>query len=97
MIQEERKNKFTLTMNHAASSYGQPILLLNGIAYGPGDRIESDFYGSRIAAELIFSHCLLKRGLLNREFWDKARKFCALGGMGLSEFSQGESNGYPGH
>ena len=28
-----------LTTNHAASSYGQPVLVLNGVAYGPADVI----------------------------------------------------------
>lgn len=28
-----------LTTNHAASNYGQPIMLVGGIAYGPADAI----------------------------------------------------------
>jgi len=30
---------FKLTTNHAASSYGMPVLLLAGQAFGPGDSI----------------------------------------------------------
>lgn len=34
-------NQVTLTTDHAASSYGPPVLLVDGdnCAYGPGDRI----------------------------------------------------------
>ena len=27
-----------LSTDHAASSYGQPVLIINGTVYGPGDR-----------------------------------------------------------
>ena len=30
-----------LTTDHAASSYGQPVLIVDGITYGPGDIIDS--------------------------------------------------------
>lgn len=39
----------TLTTAHAASSYGKPVLLLDGVAYGPGDMTP---YGVT-AAELV--------------------------------------------
>ena len=29
-----------LTTDHASSSYGQPVLLIDGVAYGPGDTID---------------------------------------------------------
>ena len=29
-----------LTTDHASSSYGQPVLLVDGVAYGPGDTID---------------------------------------------------------
>ena len=29
----------TLTTDHSASSYGQPVLVIDGVAYGPADRI----------------------------------------------------------
>ena len=30
-----------LTTDHAASSYGQPVLVLDGDAFGPGDLLEN--------------------------------------------------------
>ena len=34
-----------LTTDHAASSYGQPVLVLDGEAYGPGDVYEPAYAG----------------------------------------------------
>lgn len=39
----ELTNGYKLTTEHSASSYGQPVLLVEGEVYGPGDLIE--FYG----------------------------------------------------
>ena len=32
--------KICITTEHSASSYGRPILLIDGVAYGPGDEID---------------------------------------------------------
>ncbi len=33
-----------LTTDHAASSYGQPVFVLDGKAYGPADLVHGDFF-----------------------------------------------------
>ncbi len=38
----------TLTTNHAASSYGQPVLLLDGEAFGPADITPAGMTGGEL-------------------------------------------------
>jgi len=38
----------TLTTAHAASSYGQPVLLLDGDAFGPGDMTPAGMTGAEL-------------------------------------------------
>jgi hypothetical protein len=35
-----KKGNVVLTTDHAASSYGQPVLVWDGVAYGPDDVID---------------------------------------------------------
>ena len=35
------EDSMVLTTEHAASSYGQPVLVVDGVAYGPGDSVPS--------------------------------------------------------
>lgn len=42
----------TLTTAHAASSYGRPVLLIDGVAYGPADLVPP---AGVPAAELVWS------------------------------------------
>lgn len=50
-------NRWTLTTDHAASSYGIPVLLIEGVAYGPADRVpglpNADIFGGTTAASLV--------------------------------------------
>ena len=39
-----------LTTEHAASSYGQPVLVWRGEAYGPGDLLEDPATGVLVSA-----------------------------------------------
>jgi len=41
--------ELTLTTEHASSSYGRPVLVVDGQAYGPGDRLPD----GRIAGDLV--------------------------------------------
>lgn len=38
----------TLTTEHAASSYGQPVLVINGTAFGRGDSYPNGGYGKTL-------------------------------------------------
>lgn len=40
----------TLTTAHAASSYGKPVLLLDGEAYGPADMTPAGMTGAELLA-----------------------------------------------
>jgi len=50
-------NRWTLTTDHAASSHQIPVLLVNGIAYGPADLVDGlpnkDIFGATTAASLV--------------------------------------------
>lgn len=40
----------TLTTNHAASSYGRPVLVIEGEAYGPADMTPAGVTGAELVA-----------------------------------------------
>lgn len=40
-----------LTDEHAACSYGQPVLLIDGIAHGAGDIVDNGFFAPSLAAD----------------------------------------------
>lgn len=40
-----------LTDEHSAASYGRPVLVHNGVAYGPGDIIPDNLFGDYPAHE----------------------------------------------
>ena len=57
-LTDAAKRTYTLTTEHAASSYGQPVLIgPDGLAYGPHDLMR-DRYGEYRAAGDIFSDSL---------------------------------------
>ena len=76
-----------LTTNHPASSYGQPILLLDGIAYGPCDTIPTGMS----AAQLVRTNASLEASL------DMKRKFLdlALVGFGLTGWQAQSYDHFP--
>jgi hypothetical protein len=46
-----------LTTEHAASSYGKPVLVLDGVAYGPEDLIDGNMAGScMVCCDAITMH-----------------------------------------
>lgn len=76
-----------LTTNHAASSYGQPVLLIDGIAYGPCDKTPSGIS----AAQLVRTDVNLSAPLdMKRKFLDMAIK-----GFGLNEFQSQSYDYFP--
>jgi hypothetical protein len=76
-----------LTTNHPASSYGQPILLISGIAYGPCDRTPSGMS----AAQIVRTDTNLKAPLaLKRKFLDRA-----VIGFRLDEFEAKSYDYFP--
>ncbi len=80
----------TLTTDHAASSYGQLVLVLNGEAYGRGDELplpEDDltpFLACNVGDAVYHWLCqqtgyeLAWRPGCDREEWQMARAFCSL-------------------
>jgi len=72
-------SNWTLTIDHPASSYGQPILLVNGKAYGPCDIIDYDplhWTAAKWVAENF--------GRWDRDQYALAIKFCGLVGIDIS-------------
>ena len=45
--------QYVLTTEHPASSYGQPVLVRDGIAYGAGDVIDDGIFGLLPAADVV--------------------------------------------
>lgn len=43
----------TLTTNHAMSSYNQPVLVRDGVAYGPSDWVDEGIFGLISAQEIV--------------------------------------------
>lgn len=79
-----------LTTDHAASSYGQPVLVLNGEAYGRGDELPlpdddlTPFLACNVGDAVYHwlrqqpGHDLAWRPGCDREEWQMARAFCGL-------------------
>ena len=44
---------FELSTEHASSSYGQPVLIFNDVAYGPCDKVSGPILGEISAARLV--------------------------------------------
>lgn len=42
-----------LTTEHAASSHGRPVAVIDGTAYGPDDQVPSGGYGGGVAAKML--------------------------------------------
>lgn len=71
--------RFELTTNHPSSSYGQPVLVVDGQAYGPADVVP----GQPIEQTAAW---WVREGAshLSPEQFALAVKFCALIGMDIS-------------
>lgn len=65
-----------LTTNHSASSYGQPVLLLDGIAYGPCDKTPNGMSAARVVRTDVDLEAPLE---MKRKFLD-----LAVQGFGLT-------------
>lgn len=61
-----------LTTEHAASSYGQPVLVITGIAYGPADTLPHWPQLPMTAGEYVYKWALTE----GREERDAAHAFC---------------------
>jgi hypothetical protein len=65
--------RIELTTDHAASSYGIPVLSIDGQAYGPADILPEQFQGhGKTAADWAAAEAAS-----GRESLHLARKFCA--------------------
>ena len=67
-----------LTTEHAASSYGQAVLVIDGAAHGPGD-VVTVTVETTTAAEAVRGWLWFNRGQLSEEELELAQAFVALG------------------
>ena len=70
---KSKSEKFELTTEHAACSYGMPVLVVEGQVYGPGDRLAG--YDFQTAHDVIFLHTLLRKGSLSPDWILLQKKF----------------------
>lgn len=78
-MQVNLSGSWELSTDHAASSYGQPVLVnrATGEAFGPGDILKPyPSYGFMPAAEAV--RRLSKTAKLDAEGRDLAARFCGL-------------------
>jgi hypothetical protein len=62
-----------LTCDHSSSSYGMPVLLIDGIAYGPADEIPGRFLACRSAGLAV--HGAQNFGLVTEAQWPTIERF----------------------
>ena len=60
------RTQYTLTTDHASSSYGQPVLLCRGQAHGWYDEVESDI--APVRASAVVSGALIDGWISLSEF-----------------------------
>lgn len=82
--------RHVLTTDHAASSYGQPVLIRDGVAYGSDDMYEDGVFGVTPATEpvLLFARreqlkAYMTHGglMLDAESVALVERFLTLGGL----------------
>jgi hypothetical protein len=54
---QHKIGRAVITTEHAASSYGQAVLVLDGLAYGPEDQMDGELAGSMmVCSDAITMH-----------------------------------------